>query len=106
GAQARSLSITVARYAQRAMLTAIVDEARYRVLMSREGKTLVQARYAVRNNQRNFVKIALPAGSALWTASQAGRPVRPGKSDDGALLFPLEKGRAGEEAPVFAIEVL
>jgi hypothetical protein len=106
GAQARSLTVTVARYAQRAMLTAIVDEARYRVLLSREGKTLVQARYTVRNNQRSFVKIALPAGAALWTATQAGRPVRPGRSEDGGLLFPLEKARAGEEAPVFAIEVL
>jgi hypothetical protein len=106
GAQARSLNLTVARYTQRAMLTAIVDEARYRVLLSREGKTLVQARYAVRNNQRSFVKIVLPAGAVLWSATQAGRTVRPGKSEDGGLLFPLEKARAGEEAPVFSIEVL
>jgi hypothetical protein len=106
GSQARSLKVTVARYTQRALLTAIVDEARYRVLLSREGKTLVQARYTVRNNQRSFVKLALPAGASLWSASQAGRPVRPGKSEDGGLLFPLEKARAGEEAPVFTIEVL
>jgi hypothetical protein len=32
--------------------------------------------------------------------------VRPGRSEDGGLLFPLEKARAGEEAPVFAIEVV
>jgi hypothetical protein len=106
GAQARALKVTVARYTQRAMLTAIVDEARYHALLSREGKILVQARYTVRNNQRSFVKIALPAGGILWSATQAGKPVRPGKSEDGGLLFPLEKARAGEEAPVFTIEVL
>jgi hypothetical protein len=106
GAPARSLSLTVARYTQQAMLTAIVDEARYRVLLSRDGKTLVQATYAVRNNQRSFVKIALPPDAVLWSASEAGRAVRPGKSEDGGLLFPLEKARAGDEAPVFAIEVL
>jgi len=106
GAQSRALNVTVARYAQQALLTALVEEARYRVLMSREGKTLVQARYTVRNNQRNFAKIALPAGAVLWSASQGGRAVRPGQSADGGLLFPLEKGRAGEEAPAFAIEVL
>jgi hypothetical protein len=106
GAQARALKVTVARYTQRAMLTAIVDEARYHALLSREGKILVQARYTVRNNQRSFVKIALPAGAILWSATQAGKPVRPGKSEDGGLLFPLEKARAGEEAPVFTIEVL
>jgi hypothetical protein len=106
GAQTRSLSIQVARYAQQAVLTANVEEARYRVLMSAGGNTLVQARYAVRNNQRNFVKIALPAGAAVWSSSLDGLPVRPGRGADGGLLFPLSKGRSGEDAPVFAIEVL
>ena len=106
GAQTRALNVTVARYAQRALLTAIVDDARYRVLVTREGKTLVQAHYTVRNNQRTFMKIALPAGAVLWTATQGGREVRPGKSEDGGLLFPLEKARAGEEAPVLPIELL
>ena len=106
GAQARALKVTVARYTQRALLTAIVDEARYHALLSREGNVLVQARYTVRNNQRSFVKIALPAGATLWSATQAGKPVRPGRSEDGGLLFPLEKARAGEEAPVFNIELL
>jgi hypothetical protein len=106
GAQVRALKVTVARYTQRALLTAIVDEARYHALLSREGNVLVQARYTVRNNQRSFVKIALPAGATLWSATQAGKPVRPGRSEDGGLLFPLEKARAGEEAPVFNIELL
>ena len=55
----RSLSINVARYDQQAVLMANIEEARYDVLISADGKELVQARYAVRNNQRNFVKITL-----------------------------------------------
>ena len=103
---ARSLTVQVARYEQQAVLTANIEEARYRVLMTREGKTLVEARYAVRNNQRNFAKIALPAGAVVWSASLAGRAVHPGQAPDGSLLFPLTKSRAGEEAPPFAIEIL
>ncbi|MEO8099739.1 MAG: hypothetical protein ABI811_18725, partial [Acidobacteriota bacterium] len=38
--------------------------------------------------------------------SLAGRPVRPGQSPAGGLLFPLAKGRAGDDAPAFAIEIL
>ncbi|MEP6962923.1 MAG: hypothetical protein ABI995_12650, partial [Acidobacteriota bacterium] len=57
GTAVRSLNLNVARYAQQAVLTANIEEARYRVLLTAEGKTLVQARYAVRNNQRNFVGI-------------------------------------------------
>jgi hypothetical protein len=102
----RSLSVNVARYDQQAVLMANIEEARYQVLMSADGKELVQARYAVRNNQRNFVKVTLPAGAVVWSVSLAGRPVRPGQSPDGSLLLPLEKSRGGDDAPAFAIEIL
>src|SRR5712692_3316870 len=106
GKLTRSLSLNVARYTPQAVLLANVSEARYQVLISGEGKTLVQARYAVRNNQRNFLKITLPPGAMLWSASLAGKTVRPGQSPDGSLLLPLDKARAGEEAPEFAVEVV
>jgi len=102
----RSLSLNIARYTPQAVLMANVSEARYQVLISNEGNTLVQARYAVRNNQRNFLKITLPPGATLWSASLAAKAVRPGQSPDGSLLLPLDKARAGEEAPEFAVEVV
>jgi hypothetical protein len=103
---ARVLTVNVARYTQQAVLLANVEEARYRVLLSNDGKSLVQARYAVRNNQRNFVKITLPAGATVWSAALSGKPVRPGQAPDGSLLVPLEKARGGEDAPEFAVEVV
>src|SRR5271170_118519 len=103
---ARSLTVNVARYTPQAMLMANVAEARYNVLITNEGKLLVQARYAVRNNQRNFLKITLPHGATLWSASLAGRPVRPGQSPDGSVLLPLEKSHAGEDSPEFAVEIV
>jgi hypothetical protein len=102
----RSLSVNVARYDQQAVLMANIEEARYQVLMSADGKELVQARYAVRNNQRNFVKVTLPAGATVWSVSLAGKTVRPGQSPDGSLLLPLEKSRGGDDAPAFAVEIL
>ena len=102
----RSLGVQVTRYAQQAVLTANIEEARYRVMVRDDGKALVEARFAVRNNQRNFVRVTLPAASTVWGASLAGQPVLPGKAPDGSLLFPLRKDRAGEEAPLFAIEIL
>src|SRR6478736_9370876 len=101
----RSLAVDIARYAQQAVLVANIEEARYRVLVSKEGKSLVQAQYAIRNNQKNFLKITLPSGASIWSASVNGKPVRPGESKDGSLLLPLEKSRAGEEAPAFVLEV-
>jgi hypothetical protein len=102
----RSLSLNIARYDQQAVLMANIEEARYDVLMSSDGKELVEARYAVRNNQRNFVKVTLPAGAVVWSAVLGGKPVRPGQSPDGSLLLPLEKSRAGEDAPAFIVEII
>jgi hypothetical protein len=97
--------VTVARYTPQAVLIANVEEARYDALVDEEGKTLVRARYAVRNNQRAFLGIALPSGAALWSAAVAARPLRPGVAPDGSLLLPLEKGRSGEETPAFVVEI-
>jgi hypothetical protein len=103
---ARSLRVDVRRYTPQAVLMANVEEARYQVLITGDGKVLVLARYAIRNNQRNFLKVTLPRGATLWTASLAGRAVRPGQSPDGSLLLPLDKARSGEEAPEFPVEVV
>jgi hypothetical protein len=106
GGEAPSLSVTVVRYTPQAVLIANVEEARYRVLASDDGRLLVEARYAVRNNQRSFLKVVLPADSTVWSASVAGRPIRPGLAEGPAVLLPLDKGRAGEEAPTFVVELV
>ena len=102
----RALHLAVSRYIQQTVLLANVEEARYRVLLTKDGKSLVEARYAVRNNQRSFVKISLPPGASLWSASLAGKPIRPGSGPDASLLLPLLKARSGEEAPEFAVEIV
>jgi hypothetical protein len=102
----RSLTVNVARYTQESVLMANIEEARYRILMSDEGKTLVHANYAIRNNRKNFLKITLPKDAAIWSATLSGKPIRPGQTPDGSLLLPLEKGRAGEEAPAFAASII
>jgi hypothetical protein len=101
----RALTVNIARYTPQAVLMANVEEARYEVLVTADGKALVQARYAVRNNQRNFVKITLPQGATLWSSALGGAAVRPGQAPDGSVLLPLEKARSGEEAPSFVVEL-
>jgi hypothetical protein len=105
GKAIRTLSLDVARYTPQAVLTANIEEAEYSALISVDGKVLVQSRFAVRNNQRNFLKLTLPAGAELWSAAVAGRPIRPGRAPDGSLLLPLEKSRSGGDAPPFIVEV-
>jgi len=106
GSAPRSLTVNLTRYTAQAVLVANVEEARYEALLGEDGKLLVRARYAVRNNQRSFLAITLPPQSVLWSALLAGRPIRPGVSSTGGLLLPLRKGRTNEEAPTFVVEIL
>lgn len=106
GGAARSVTVSVSRYTPQAVLVANVEEARYEALAGEDGKLLVRARYAVRNNQRAFLGLKLPAQAVLWSAALDGRTVRPGLSADGGYLLPLLKGRAGETAPTFAVELV
>jgi len=106
GNEVRSLTVTVVRYTPQAVLIANVEEARYRALASEDGSLLVEARYAVRNNQRSFLKVTMPSGSTLWSAKVSDRPIRPGVAERDAVLLPLEKGRPGEEAPTFVVDLV
>jgi hypothetical protein len=72
GTTARALSLQVARYTPQAVLIASIEEAPYDVLLDEEGKALVRARYAVRNNQRAFLAVRL----RLATSTVRG-PCRP-----------------------------
>ena len=105
GKSVRALSMNVARYTPQAVLTANIEEAEYKALITADGKMLVQSRFAVRNNQRTFLRLVLPSTAVLWSASVAGRPIRPGRAPDGSLLLPLEKTRSGDEASAFVVEV-
>jgi hypothetical protein len=105
GADARALNVSVKRYTPQAVLVANVEEARYRALAAEDGVLLVDAQYAIRNNQRSFLKITLPPGATLWSASVAGKSVRPGVAEKDAVLLALEKGRAGQDAPAFPVRI-
>jgi hypothetical protein len=105
GADPRSLNVSVKRYTPQAVLVANIEEARYRALAAEDGVLLVEGHYAVRNNQRSFLKITLPPGATVWSASVAGKAVRPGVAEKDAVLLALEKGRAGQDAPTFAVRI-
>jgi hypothetical protein len=94
----RALALTLTRYAPQEVLLAAVDEARYRALVSEDGKALVEGRLAVRNNQRSFLALTLPSGATLWSIAVDGRPVRPGTGPKGSVLVPLPKRRGGSDA--------
>jgi len=86
------------------VLTANVEEARYRVLMSDEGENAHAGALRRSQQPKELRQDCASGGAVVWSASMSGKPVRPGQGPDGSLLFPLQKAPAGEDAPAFAIE--
>ena len=105
GSEPRSLGVSVVRFAPQAVLVANVEEVRYSMLVT-EQRTLVEARYAIRNNQRSFLKVVLPPGATVWSAVVDGRPIRPGLAEQDAVLLPLGKARVDEDAPASVVKLV
>jgi hypothetical protein len=102
GHDPRSLAVRVSRYATQAMQVANVDEARYQVLIVEDGKSMVKAPRGAQQPSRPAQRCSA-AGRSRWQASVAGRPVRPGRSSEGAL--DTIEARSREDLPPFVVEI-
>ena len=75
-------------------------------MVTGHGRRLTSVKYEVRNNRRQFLRIALPKGAELWSASVAGKGVQPAKSEDTLLLPLLRSSRGAAGLASFEIEVV
>ena len=107
GTAPRDLSVSVTRYTPQAVLVANVEEARYDALVGEDG-----ARAGARRATRCATTSAASWLSSCRTTARCGarrsKGARfvPDSRRTVALLLPLQKGRTGEEAPVFVVELV
>ena len=88
------------------VLLTLVDQAYATTMVTGHGRRLTSVKYEVRNNRRQFLRIALPKGAELWSASVAGKGVQPAKSEDTLLLPLLRSSRGAAGLASFEIEVV
>ncbi len=84
------LAVTPQRFAEAAVLQALVDSARLTTVVADDGQMMTEVSLSVRNTGRQFLEVELPPGAMVWSAFVAGTPVRPTKQG-GKLLLPLEQ---------------
>ncbi len=96
------LLVEARRYAEAAVLQALVDSARLTTVVADDGQMMTAASLSVRNNGRQHLEVELPKGATVWSAFVAGEAVRPSKRGD-RLLLPLER-TAASDTPV-AVEL-
>lgn len=88
------------------VLLSIIDRAHFTVMQTRDGKRITRAVYNVRNNRSQFLRIELPAGASLWSASVAGRVSQPVKDEQGRILMPLVRSQTRSLNASFPVEIV
>lgn len=104
---APSIPLTVAQHDDVDVLVTLLDETRARTMWTRQGRRLTSVKYRIRNNRRQFLRLALPPGAELWSALVGGRAVQPAKASDGRVMVPLLRSQAtGGSLAAFEVEVV
>ncbi len=101
-----SLAIQVERFRQVRVLAAVADLAEVQTHVGRDGIVMGRARYLVKNNTEQYLRLRLPEGARVLDSFVSGTAVAPGSTADGELLIPLEKsGVRNTQAAAFPVEV-
>jgi hypothetical protein len=83
-----NLQLALSPLAQGETVSLVVDRATLATRISKEGQVLTDARYFVKNRGNPNLRLVLPAGVSLWSATVNGNPVVP-VTDKEANLIPL-----------------
>lgn len=69
---AQQLTLGVVRHPAAKVQEVAIESARYYSLITADGTIMTKARFLVRNNDRQFLKLLMPAKGRLWSAKVAG----------------------------------
>jgi hypothetical protein len=101
------IPLTISDHDEVDVLVTLLDQASATTMFTAEGRRLTSVNYQVRNNRRQFLRLALPEDAELWSASVAGKSVQPAAGADGKLLIPLIRSQASQGAlAAFGVEVV
>jgi len=84
------------------VLQALAETFNLTTVVAEDGQMMTEFSLSVRNNGRQHLEIALPAGATVWSAFVAGQAVKPSLRE-GRLLLPLEN--AGSDDAALAVEL-
>ena len=89
-----TLPVTMTRHEDVAVLVTLLDEAHATTMLTDDGRRLTSVSFRVRNNRKQFLRLSLPEGAELWSASVATKAVTPARASDGRILVPLLRSSA------------
>jgi len=89
------------------VLVTIIDSAVITTMQTLDGRRITKAVYNVRNNRKQFLRLAMPQGVEIWSASVSGKSIRPAKDDEDRVLVPLVRSEgAASGLSAFPVELV
>jgi len=87
---------------------AAIDRAEITTVVTDEGIAATRARYYVRNNLKQFLRVEVPQGAEVWGAEVAGQVVKPARDNESnTVLVPLLKSaETNQRLGAFPVEVV
>jgi hypothetical protein len=92
------LSLGVTRHETASVQEAVIDRAEHRTLFTKDGLAVTTSSFLVRNTRKQFLRLALPEGSEIWSVFVEGKAEKPAVADSAFLIkivssseaFPVE----------------
>jgi len=102
------MPVEVRRLQDVAVRVASIDRAMLVTMITEEGMAVTRAHYDVRNNIKQFLRVALPKETDIWSAEVGGKVVKPARDgENGAVLIPLFKSaETGRVLDTFPVELV
>jgi hypothetical protein len=81
---------------------AAIETAHYSILFTRDGMAVSRARFIVRNNRRQFLRLELPDASTIWSVFVDGmseKPAHASEDGDGSVVL-IKRKKSSHGFPV------
>ena len=100
------VSLQIGKPRDMEVLLTVIDAVHFTVLQTYDGKRITRAIYNVRNNRNQYLRLEMPEGAELWSATVAGRSTQPARDDTGRILLPLIRSHGTGGMNGFPVEIV
>jgi hypothetical protein len=100
------VGLQISKHADVDVLLTVLDRAQFTVMQTFDGKRITRAVYNVRNSRNQFLRLQMPDGAEIWSASVAGRATQPAKDTEKRIILPLVRSEGTGGMSAFPVELV
>jgi hypothetical protein len=95
-------ALEITKHKDASVLICKIEKADYRIMLTDDGKELIEGTYRIANRSLQYLTLTLPEGADLWGVFRDGQPVKAAERD-GKILLPIFQGGLRE---TFTLKIL